>query len=106
MEFAKKEDISLDSRHTSPDTRNTDQLAASCTQSATDPPPETFQLPTIKLVLLGVCVTLGNVALGYSANAVAVALDPLAEGLDIADKDLQWTINSYLIAYVSDVVYG
>jgi hypothetical protein len=61
---------------------------------------ESFQLPIIRLVLLGFCVTLGNVALGYGFNAVPVTLDLLADDLAIADKDLQWTMNSYFLAFV------
>jgi hypothetical protein len=58
-------------------------------------------LSTTKILLLGVCVILGNVINGFNATAVNVTLDGVAESLKVKDGDLQWVANSYLLAFVS-----
>jgi hypothetical protein len=63
---------------------------------ATNPP-----LSTIQTVLVGTAVTLGNVALGYNTHALSIVLDGIAYSSRVNDADLQWTFNSFLLAFVS-----
>jgi hypothetical protein len=62
---------------------------------------ERLPLSTTKISLLGICVILGNVIIGFNALAVHVALDGIAQSLKVKDGDLQWVVNSYSLVFVS-----
>lgn len=51
--------------------------------------------------MLGICVTMGNVVVGFNASASNVALDGIARSLTITDGDLQWVATSFLLVFVS-----
>lgn len=54
-----------------------------------------------RLLIVGACMTLTSIINGYSVTMTAILLDLLAEDLQLAENNLQWTFNSFLLPMVS-----
>jgi hypothetical protein len=54
-----------------------------------------------RLVIVGACMTLTSIITGWSVIMTPIMLDLLAEGLNLAENNLQWTLNSFLLPLVS-----
>jgi hypothetical protein len=57
-----------------------------------------------KTLLLGVAVIFAALCLGFNYHCVTVTLNQLAKSLDIAEGDLQWASNAYMLAMASQCI--
>lgn len=69
--------------------------------SESDTTNEPSALSPARLLLLGVCVTLGSIINGINYTAINVTLEGISHSLKVKDGDLQWAVNSALLAFVS-----
>jgi hypothetical protein len=69
--------------------------------SESDTANERRALSPARLLLLGICVTLGSVINGINYTAINVTLEGISNSLKVKDGDLQWAANSSLLAFVS-----
>ena len=83
--------------------RNTSPYHQSCTTAMPESPIDGASSPLspLKTVLVGAAVTLGNIAMGCNTHVLSIGLDGIAHSLEVTDADLQWTFNSFLLAFVS-----
>jgi hypothetical protein len=58
-------------------------------------------LPIGRLVIVGACMTLTSIINGWSVIMTTIMLDLLAEGLNLGENNLQWTVNAFLLSLVS-----
>jgi hypothetical protein len=88
-------------------TRKKDIPAVHCEKSVNEPQKtsqtdeEEARLPSLspsKTLLLGVAVIFAALCLGFNYHCVTVILNQLAKTLEIAEGDLQWASNAYMLA--------
>jgi hypothetical protein len=58
-------------------------------------------LSSARLLIVGAGMTLTSIINGWSVMMTPIMLELLADGLDLKEHDLQWTLNSFLLPLVS-----
>lgn len=58
-----------------------------------------------RLVVVGACMTLTSIINGWSVIMTPIMLELLADGLHLAENNLQWTLNSLLLPLVSNLAH-
>jgi hypothetical protein len=61
---------------------------------------------TTRVILLAICLALGNVIFSLSTNSMLVMLDSMADSLHITENNLQWVSNSLQLPFVRCIYFG